>query len=179
MVSIKYCPKCNLNLPSDKFHKNRSTATGLAHWCKECRLIWDREHKTDPRRRLMFQRANIKRRENPLTRSKMVWRTARVHAKVKGADFRLSFERVRDAILNGVCERTGVAFDLGFPKTKSVKNPFAPSVDKIDPHGIYEDGNVQIVCWCYNTGKQQMSTNEYEDFILKAAKYIAETRRHA
>jgi len=69
----------------------------------------------------------------------------------------------------GVCERTGIKFELVHG---SVRHPYGPSVDRIDANGFYSDENVQIVCWAYNVGKAEMTDEKYHEYLLKAAGFI-------
>ena len=49
---------------------------------------------------------------------------------------------------------------------------FAPSIDRIDSSKGYTPDNIQIVCCAYNMGKKNMSDDDFENFILKAAEFI-------
>jgi len=60
----------------------------------------------------------------------------------------------------GTCPRTGFKFDLN-PHTSHHRNPFSPSIDRIDGAKGYAKGNIQIVCSWYNIAK-----NEYSDAQL-------------
>jgi len=57
----------------------------------------------------------------------------------------------------GICPRTGFKFDLS-PHTEHHRNPFSPSIDRVDGAKGYIKGNIQIVCSWYNIAK-----NEYSD----------------
>lgn len=49
-----------------------------------------------------------------------------------------------------VCEATGLELIWEGPDRQ---NPWAPSVDRIDPSGGYTPDNVQVTCWIYNWAK--------------------------
>lgn len=36
LIDGKFCSRCKTNKPSSDFHNDRSSPTGLAHYCKEC-----------------------------------------------------------------------------------------------------------------------------------------------
>lgn len=55
-------------------------------------------------------------------------------------------------------------------KNKTVKHRHATniSIDKINPKLEYTKDNIQLTCLWANTGKQQMTTKEYRNLLLKA-----------
>lgn len=85
-------------------------------------------------------------------------------------DMKLPFDITRDwikeKIEKGVCEVSGIKFDLSFNKT--LKRPFSPSLDKKDPYKPYTKENCQIVCFIYNIAKGQFSHND----VLKLAQSL-------
>lgn len=173
MVQTKKCLKCSETKSTDEFHKNKSKG-GYAAWCKPCHRTYDRQHKQNARSKQLFDAANAKRRMRPETRAIEMWRSARKRSLDKGRDFTLTYERVLNAVKHGVCEKTGMLFDLSRTKN-TTKNHMCPSLDKIDPKGIYSDENVQVVCWWYNAGKQEMSNSEFEKLILETADHLRKT----
>lgn len=172
---MKKCAVCEVTKDYSAFHRNRSKG-GYASWCKECRLIHDRKHKTDNRVKDLFEKSYKKRHENPNTRAKYIFNNAKRRALDRNETFSVTLIRIQFAIMLGECERTGIKFCLKLPYDGMKTNPFAPSIDKIDPNKSYSDSNIQIVLWCYNMGKQQLNRDEYEDFILKAAEHITKQR---
>lgn len=80
-------------------------------------------------------------------------------AKRKGIAFTLTLDRVRSAIESGVCEVTGIKFDLESygPKKRS---PWAPSVDRINPELGYTDDNVRVVVTIYNLAKSNFKADD-------------------
>lgn len=87
-----------------------------------------------------------------------------------GAENVVSLERIKSALENGVCERTGAKFDLR-PHDTYGRNPYAPSIDRIDSFGDYTEDNVQIVCNAYNQGKNQMTDSEFLSFCRQFVQY--------
>lgn len=55
--------------------------------------------------------------------------------------------------LSGVCEATGLPFDLSVDGIYKKMNPFAPSIDRIDNTLGYTKDNCQMVIWIYNCSK--------------------------
>lgn len=93
---------------------------------------------------------------------------AKQRAGAKGEPFTLTLTHVVTGLERGVCPRTGFWFDLTVGKRK--QNPYAPSLDKINPTKPYSDDNVQVVCWQYNAMKQELSDEE----LLYFCKMITE-----
>lgn len=98
----------------------------------------------------------------------MLLNGAKDRAKKKGDPFKLVLGDIERALEVGLCEKTFTVFDLE-PFENATQSPFAPSVDKIDPNGIYEPSNVQYVCFWYNAAKQQWP----ETVLIKMCKIVA------
>jgi hypothetical protein len=61
----------------------------------------------------------------------------------------------------GRCEVTGLAFSMQRFPAALVKHPFAPSLDRKDPHGGYTVDNVRLVYVCVNFGMGQWGQEVY------------------
>jgi hypothetical protein len=86
---------------------------------------------------------------------------AKYRAQKSGVEFTLRAGWIRDKIREGVCERTGIPFDLeGVYRNGRWQNPWAPSVDRVIPGGPYSPENCQIVIWEYNCQKCRSSEEE-------------------
>lgn len=64
----------------------------------------------------------------------------------------LTIEWIEEKVARDECERTGIPFSDNLDLTAS-KDPFAPSLDRIDPAKGYTKDNVQVVCTIYNLAK--------------------------
>lgn len=73
---------------------------------------------------------------------------AKKRAAKAGLVFELDTNWVADKLEQGVCEVTGIRFEL-----TSGRNPFAPSLDRTNPELGYTKENTKVVVWCYNTAK--------------------------
>jgi hypothetical protein len=78
---------------------------------------------------------------------------------------------IEEKILKGVCEVTGIPFDLESQQSDSVhaKNPFVPSLDRIDSNKPYLKDNIQLVVFMYNVCKAEF---EHKD-VVKFCKAVA------
>jgi len=71
-------------------------------------------------------------------------------------------------IKNGYCEVTGIKFDLTTVVRKSVhaKNPWVPSIDRIDSSKPYSKDNIQIVIFMYNVCKAEFTHEDVIKFCI-------------
>lgn len=106
-------------------------------------------------------------------RAQRLYGNAQKRAKENGwppPDFSSTW--LEEKILQGVCEVTGIPFDLSTQSTDTVhaKNPWVPSIDRIDSGGFYTKGNVQLVVYMYNVCKAEFS----HDDVVKFCRAVAE-----
>lgn len=97
-------------------------------------------------------------------RASRLLKGARQRAQSKGESFHLTHERILNVIERGVCEQTGLQFNLEPDPKGRRTNRYAPSVDRLDKTRPYSDSNVQIVCWAYNIAKGESTDAETWDF---------------
>ena len=160
MSDCKVCSKCSQSLPLCSFYKGNASY-GKMSWCKDCARIYAREdHRKNPEKRRAIDR---KRLASPVGRAGNIYRAARRRALAKGVEFSVSLARIERALVLGVCEKTGIPFDFSAPDGVS-RNPYAASIDRIDPFDGYTDSNVQIVVSMYNLGKSQFTDAEFVAF---------------
>ena len=93
-------------------------------------------------------------------RAQRLYGNAQKRAKANGwlaPDFGSSW--IEEKILLGVCEVTGILFDLTSQTSDTVhaKNPWVPSIDRIDSSKPYTKDNVQLVVYMYNVCKAEFA----------------------
>lgn len=78
---------------------------------------------------------------------------------------------IHEKILKGYCEATGIKSDLETEERKSghTKNPWVPSIDRIDSSKPYLKENIQVVVFMYNMCKSEFTHNDVIKFC-KAVK---------
>ena len=83
---------------------------------------------------------------------------------------------VEEKILAGVCEVTGIPFDLNTQVSTSVhaKNPWVPSLDRIDSSKPYTKDNVHVVVFMYNVCKAEFAHKDVVKFCRAVAAVEAE-----
>lgn len=89
------------------------------------------------------------RKTTPEGRAFELWRAARK----RGHEFSLTRDFVLGLLQNATtCPYTGVPFDYAL-LSKGTRNPWAPSLDRIDSTKGYVPGNVEITSVWWNTAK--------------------------
>ena len=78
---------------------------------------------------------------------------------------------IEEKILAGVCEVTGISFDLMSQTSDTVhaKNPWVPSIDRIDSSKPYTKDNVQLVVYMYNVCKAEFAHKDVVKFCRAVA----------
>ena len=143
------CCKCKQLKPVGAFDQ-RTDSPNRRTDCNPCRLAYTKDYQERNREQTRRnQRAYYRR---PRGKAISLLNAARNRAADKGERFKLSLADVQRHIEAGYCQKTFLPFNLD-PDGK--QTPLSPSIDKINPHGIYEPSNVQYVCLWYNSAKQQ------------------------
>lgn len=81
-------------------------------------------------------------------------------SKERAMDHDVTLEWIQKKLEVGVCELTGIPFDMGFRGMK--KGPFSPSIDRIDSAKGYLKSNCRVVLWALN-----MSFNWWGEDVLE------------
>ena len=110
-------------------------------------------------------------------RAQRLYGNAQKRAKQNGwpaPDFGSSW--IEERILEGACEVTGIPFDLTSHSspTSHAKNPWVPSIDRVDNAKPYSRDNVQIVVYMYNMCKAEFSHKDVVKFCRAVAAMEAE-----
>ena len=129
---MKTCRACNIKKVNAEFYKHRTNKDGLSGYCKPCAVSF-----------------NSKRYASLEKKAKVMVLNAKGRAKKKKLEFCLTEEMIAPRVINGVCELTGIAFDLSY-KSASRKNPFSPSIDRIDSSKGYVLSNIRVVLTAVN-----------------------------
>ncbi len=95
-------------------------------------------------------------------RAKELLAAARFNAKQKGVAFDLDYEWVVGKLSIGVCEMTGIKFDIE-PLPKGRQNPYTASLDRIKPELGYAKANVRMILWALNAAFNSYGEHVYAD----------------
>lgn len=164
LVKTRTCKACKTEKPYSDFYVN---SKGGRRWtCIDCTKSSERIRKrSDPSK----TSRNFKRWRDE-NRGKALVAVARHRAKSKGLEFDLSIDEIEARVGAGVCELTGIRFDLTVPRSWN-----APSLDRIDPSQGYTMSNTRVVLYAVNV----MANAWGVDKITEIAAAIAERRRSA
>ncbi len=121
-----------------------------------------------------YRKKYMKRRRETLKgRAKELINAARGRARNKKLSFNLDLEWAEDILLKGKCQLTNIEFIFKIPNGSS--SPQAPSIDRINAKDGYTKKNSQIVLWCVNTAKAEMSMKEYKEITERILEGLNET----
>lgn len=93
----------------------------------------------------------------------LIWSRIKKAAKNHQVDFDLTKEWIKERLDGGVCEMSGIAFDMEGKRTIN-----SPSVDRIIPGGPYTKDNCRIILWAIN----RALSNVGEDYMLEIFRKI-------
>lgn len=150
--------------PLSEYHKQSAKKDGLCPICRACSSVsWYKNREANLARIREYT-------ETTHGRAIHLVKNAKRRAKDAGLKFSLDKERIEKVLIDGKCERTGIAFQFDSHK-RFRNNPFAPSIDKIDPFGDYTHDNIKVVCFAYNIGKNQFSHAEFVEFCRRVVEF--------
>lgn len=112
------------------------------------------------------------RRTKPESRASELVAGARNRALKMNLPCDINFDDVYPTVAAGICQRTEIPFDLE-PHPDHRVHPWAPSIDRIDSSKGYTKKNIQVVCWAYNSARNQWG----DDVLLKLAHAIVDANR--
>jgi hypothetical protein len=75
-----------------------------------------------------------------------------------------TLNEVIEIVAYGACAITSLPFVLDY-KGQGLRNPLAPSPDRINPKLGYTKANVQWVCWMYNLMKGDHGQEDVDRFL--------------
>lgn len=177
MCGTKFCKKCGTEKPLDEFHNDKNRPSGKFPYCKECHYSEMRaRYNARPDVRRKRAEAYERNRDDP-DRKKAAKRSAEKHyqslkgratsllrsAKRSPDGCTLTLDWIIAGIRRGYCAVTGVQFDLTNQHQKisgRAKNPYAPSLDRVNPKGSYSPENTRVVIWQYNMMKGELTDHE-------------------
>lgn len=141
-------PRPWMRKPKEQLSPFRKKALGLIMTEDEFKVLKD-----------YYANWAIKDRTTASGKARSLCGSARTFATRNHLDFDLTQEWVQEKIDRGVCEVSGMPFDM------KRKGPFVPSLDRKVPGGPYTQENVQVVVWLYNAAKQNFT---HEDVMVLA-----------
>lgn len=149
-MNYKTCTgPCGQTLPAttEFFHRKKTGKFGLYADCRECRNAHRKRNYYDNHERELA-RQKQRHKNDPVI---ILLCKVRCRAKKKNLDFDLTLDWIQEKFDKGVCEVTGWKFVYNV--YGEGRNPFTPSIDRIDSNKGYTQNNCQMVVWMYNRAK--------------------------
>lgn len=183
---MKVCKVCNIEKSLDEFYlvKRRNGEHNRDCTCSDCRKLKNRERSRQPEyieaRKLRHQ-ANSKNEEyvngrkeylsgyyNSLNgRAKSLYKSVLKRSNTdRFGETDITEDFIIDRLMDGKCEVTGIDFQYE-NKFGTFKNPFSPSIDRIDSTKGYLKDNVRFVIWQVNLMKGELTDQQFIDIFKK------------
>lgn len=163
MKRWKVCVRCGKRkvITPKNFHRYKRSSDGFKSSCKACCNTQNYSWYRSPHGREWSRNWKKDHREES-NKARYAWRSnnpaivllegVQKRSKEKGIQTDLTLSWIKRRLKSGVCEVTGVKFDLKM-KRSSITNPYRPSVDRKNHKLGYTKRNSRIVCWWYNMAK--------------------------
>lgn len=161
MSNTKQCLRCNAEKELTEFNKDSKKPDGLAIYCRDCANGMVRNHY---HRNADTERQRGRKKDSSIeARARRLVRSAQLRATERGLPCTVTAEWVLERLRGGVCEATGIQFDIRDGGGRNLRRSFCPSLDRIDPAQGYTPENTAVVCWIYNAAK---GTAGHEDVMI-------------
>ena len=101
-----------------------------------------------------------------------ILKVTKKRAATKGYEFDINRDWLTKRISKGICEVSGINFDLEFVLTKNTnkRSPWGPSIDRKNSNKGYTKDNCQIVCNIYNLMKGNSTHKHVLDLCIALLK---------
>lgn len=157
---MKQCKECESIKELKDFPKEKRNVDGHRSMCKVC-------HNTKRR----TKKESSFYADTVVGRANRMYHTAIKGAKERDIPFNLDKQWFVDKLYQGKCEVTGIPFVLKAKEHSMTvvskgqhRNPFAPSIDRIDSSKDYSKENCQMTCVMYNFAKGSFTEEALEMF---------------
>ena len=173
---MKRCTGCRSEKEESEFTKRAATKDGLCPYCKICsresglksankykkeRIQYSKEWYEHRKKDKVFMekrtsactRKVYERKGTVVGRARYLLYQAKGRSKKLGIDFSLDEQWLVSKFKEqeNRCSLTGLEFDFNHGKgLYRTKNPYAPSLDRIDCLKGYTEDNVRLICSCVN-----------------------------
>lgn len=160
----RICRKCGEEKLLEEFYEAVECRWGYTHRCRICtaayQRVYNKQNKPEVTKRQREHYKTVK------GKAAAILQHMRRTSRLRGfAPPQFTLEEIR-VLIQGSCAKTGIPFDREY-KSKGMRNPWAPSPDRIDAKVGYTKENVQWVCWMYNLMKADFSEEEVSLFVNK------------
>jgi hypothetical protein len=102
--------------------------------------------------------------------ARYIFNHCKKRAEIKGIKFSLTLKWIETRLAAGICERTGHTFTYTIG-SRDCRNPWFPSIDRIDSSLGYTKDNCQIVCLIYNIAKNRWTDAIMLEMVMSTIEY--------
>jgi len=92
--------------------------------------------------------------------------SCKARAKQRGLEFSLSLSFLQSRIDSGVCEISGIPFDVSPPEKHGVRRWNCPSIDRIDSSKGYTEDNCRVILYCLNMAFADWGEDVFRGAVL-------------
>ena len=163
---MKQCTKCKKVLPFSDFAADSRAKSKTQSRCKVC------QPKSQDKKKQ--KEARIKYMATPEGRAQQLLGSAK--HRYYGCDLEITKEWLVKKLKKGTCEFTGLPFDFGPPLNGFSKNPYSPSLDRINSKDkSYSPENVRVVLSLVNLALNEFG-EEVAAPVIKAMALAMESK---
>ena len=169
---MKTCTKCDEEKPLDEFYRDRRSPQGRNSRCKPCvsELGRKRYHR-DLEKSRTYRRIYAKTHRRTIRgRAASLINQAKCRARLQGVNCTLNTEWAMARLKQGYCEISRFPFDMSMGHGRWKRQPFTPSIDRLNAGGDYTPENCRVVCWALNMAMSNWGL----DPVLKIARALVE-----
>lgn len=184
---MKTCIECHILKPFCSFTKAPANSDGYCNSCRECRKEYNKKHyEKNKINRQEIQRKyyhnnkekekerSLRKYSDPNQRINQIFSRCNRKAIAESREFNLTkeFLIVLMMLQSNKCALTGIEFDFSNPNNGNKRNPFGPSLDRIDSNKDYIVGNVQFVCWVVNAAKNEYIIDVFDKMCAARMRFL-------
>lgn len=165
---MKTCTICHLEKSLTEFYRNRKWYDSK---CKKCAINNANQWKKDnPKKRAeQLKKWRESNKWTYIAQAHTILSSMKQRSKKKNLqEPEWTIEEIKEIIKEWHCNITNIKFT--FNGTKTEKNPFGPSPDRIDNNIGYTKENTQWVCTIYNLMKNTFLEEDVKKFISSLRK---------
>lgn len=160
-ATTKICAKCKSTKPLSDFSLDKGRRDRKFHSCKACVQVYMADRwRNNPDHRAKQQSRSAELYRSVEGRARALWRAAQER---RPEGFTLTLAHVVAGIERGVCPVTGIKFDMTDSHqvvSGRFRNPYGPSLDRVDGRLGYTNENSRIVVTQYNIMRGELSDDE-------------------
>ena len=151
---MKTCSKCKISKELDDFYKKKQSLDGYDFWCKDC---WRNKKQTKRTRKTNYPDLI------PSYQFNQLWSNTLKRSALKKLEHTITKEELYEKVLE-FCQNNKHSW---LPK-----DPFKPSIDRINPSEGYTKSNVKVIWLIENYCKNTFTEEQVIEFCKEKLKQL-------